>query len=118
MRYVARGIGLTLLLCLILTLLLFVWVREAVANVQPSVVCLAERTRGAVADGTFPLAQQDLVVSKTIGFQKGVPKNRLWWHLRGWAIHTIYVRLWSDEERRGVFNGLAPGLRTCPPGLD
>jgi hypothetical protein len=117
MRHVARGIGSTLLLCLIVALLLFAWVREAVANVEPSSVCLAERTRRAVVNGTFPLAQQDLVVSKTIGFQKGVPDNMFWWHLRGWAIHTIYVSFWSDEERRGVFNELAPGLRTCPPGL-
>ena len=117
MRHIARGLGITVLLCLIVTLLLFAWVSEAVADVAPSDVCLAERTPSAIANGTYPLAQQDLVVTKTIGFQKGVPNNMLWWHLRGWAIHTIYVSFWSDEERRGVFNELASGLRTCPPGL-
>ena len=117
MRHMARGLGLTVLLCLIATLLLFAWVRDAVANVEASAVCLSERTRSAVANGTFPLAQQDLVVSNTIGHQKGVPESRLWWHLRGWAIQTVYMKLWSNEERRGIFKSLEPDLRTCSPGL-
>ena len=117
MRHVARGLGLTVLLCLIVTLLLFAWVRDAVANVEPSAICLSVRTRTAVASGTFPLAKQDLVVSNTIGHQKGVPENKLWWHLRGWAIQTVYMKFWSDEERRTIFKNLEPGLQTCSPGL-
>ena len=117
MRYIARGLGLTVLLCVIVTLLLFAWVRDAVASVEPSAICLSERTRSAVANGTFPLAQQDLVVTNTIGHQKGVPRNKLWWHLRGWAIQTVYMTFWSDEERRGVFKSLEPDLRTCSSGL-
>lgn len=113
----AKTVGLVLLLGLLATGGVLFWVSDAVANIKPSSVCLSERTRASVERGTFPLDQQDIVVTNTIRFRGESRGPSLWWHLKGAAIHYSYVTFWSTADRQQVFNQLAPQLRTCPAGI-
>lgn len=113
----AKTIGVLLLLGLLATGLMLFWVSEAVANIMPSSICLSERTRAYIARGTLPVDQQDSVVTKTVQFRTESRGPSVWWHLKVAAIYYSYVTFWSEEDRKQIFNKLAPQLRTCPRGF-
>jgi hypothetical protein len=114
MRRVGIVIGVMALLFCTLAFGSWVWVSRAVAQVKANTVCLSQRDRSQVADGTITQRQQDLIVTKTIAFQKGVPKSNLSWHLRGALIHSTYVAFWSREKRIVIFDRLARQMKDCP----
>jgi hypothetical protein len=113
MRRVGIVIGVMALLFCALALGSWVWVSRAVAQVKPNTVCLS-RDRNQVADGTISQRQQDLIVTKTIAFQKGAPKSNLSWHLRGALIHSTYVAFWPRGKRIVIFDRLARQMKHCP----
>jgi hypothetical protein len=116
MRRVGIAIGVIVLLCCALALSSWVWVSRAVAQVEPSTICLSQRHRSQIEDRTFPPRQQDIIVTKTMNFNKGEGASRWWWHLRGAAIHWTYLAFWQRGERAIIFDRLAAQMKTCPAG--
>ena len=92
------------------------WVDRALANVgQPSPLCMAQSDRERIAAGTFWPDRRDYLITKSLNFQQGVPRNMIWWHLRGAAIHLTYVTFWSSGKRNEIFDQVTSRMRDCSP---
>lgn len=77
-------------------------------------LCLDKNVREKIASGRSSEEGQDALVTKSLNFDQGVLRSKVWWHLRGAAIHATYVTFWSSERRTREFNRLAAEMRDCP----
>ena len=115
MRRAAVAIGMVTTGCIMALLITVLWVDRALAEVQEktSMICLTPRYRAQIEDGTLPSSQRDLLVAKSINFQKG-STTTLIWPLRGALILWTYTVFWPRTERDQIFSRTASRMIDCP----
>lgn len=114
MRILAKTALIGTIACAGSVLGMIAWVDGALsAASQNPRLCMAQKDRQAISNGTFRLDRRDALVSRWVNYAQGVPRGAAWWHLRGAAIHLTYRVFWSPSERAGVFGRLASEMRDC-----
>jgi len=95
-------------------LAMVIWIDRNLATPRRHVMCMSQTDRQKIDADKFASHRRDIVVSNSLNRDQGVPRFRLWWALRGAAIHYTYVTLWPRDQRDALFNQLTSEMRDYP----